>query len=248
MSPLRIVFFGSSDFAIPSLKALKAGGLVVSMSPFADANADIADVLLPIAPFTETGGSFVNAEGRLQSFHGVVKPLADTRPAWKVLRVLGNLLGLPGFNHETVEDVRKEALGDDAAALAARLDNRSSAAITVPVATRRAAGASTTSAASIMDGERIADVPIYAADLIVRRAFSLQHTADAAAPVVGVPTPLWGALRLGDKALVSSGAATAVVAAREDKWLAEGAVRIAAGHPALTAFGPMFGPVRVEAV
>ncbi|MFO1267847.1 MAG: NADH-quinone oxidoreductase subunit G, partial [Rubrivivax sp.] len=99
-----------------------------------------------------------------------------------------------------------------------------------------------------MDGERIADVPIYATDLIVRRAFSLQHTADAAVPVVGVPTPLWGALRLGDKALVSSGAATAVVAAREDKGLAEGAVRIAAGHPALAAFGPMFGPVRVEAV
>ncbi|MFO1269938.1 MAG: NADH-quinone oxidoreductase subunit NuoG, partial [Rubrivivax sp.] len=219
--------------AAAAKKALGDSGLVVSLTPFADANADVADVMLPIAPFTETGGSFVNAEGRLQSFHGVVKPLADTRPAWKVLRVLGNLLGLDGFNHETVEDVRKEALGDDAAALAARLDNRSSAAITVPAAPRRASGP------SVMDGERIADVPIYATDLIVRRAFSLQHTADAAAPVVGVPTPLWGALRLGDKALVSSGAATAVVAAREDKWLADGAVRIAAGHPALASFGPM---------
>ena len=66
--------------------------MVVTLSPF-KANLDISDVLLPIAPFTETSGSFVNAEGRLQSFHAVVRPLGDTRPAWKVLRVLGNLLG-----------------------------------------------------------------------------------------------------------------------------------------------------------
>ena len=70
------------------------------------------DVLLPIAPFTETPGTFVNAEGRVQSFHGVVKPRGETRPAWKVLRVLGNLLGLPGFEYETSEEVRDEALGD----------------------------------------------------------------------------------------------------------------------------------------
>ena len=73
---------------------------------------DCADVLLPIAPFTETSGTFVNAEGRVQSFHGVVKPLGDARPAWKVLRVLGNLLGLAGFGFETSEEVRAEALGD----------------------------------------------------------------------------------------------------------------------------------------
>ena len=80
-------------------------------------------MLLPIAPFTETSGTFVNAEGRLQSFHGVVKPLGETRPAWKVLRVLGNLLGLTGFDFETSDEVRAEALGDPTT-LAARLDNR----------------------------------------------------------------------------------------------------------------------------
>jgi len=218
-------------------KALKGGGLVVSLSPFADANADIADVMLPIAPFTETGGCFVNAEGRTQSFHGVVKPLADTRPGWKVLRVLANLLGLEGFNHETVEEVRAEALGDPSA-LGARLDNRSGA--TPAVQPHKPA-------ASVMDNERIADVPIYATDAIVRRAPALQHTADAAAPVVGVSTPLWGALRLKGKVLVSAGETTALMEAREDKTLAEGAVRIPAGHPAMAALGPMFGPVRIEA-
>ena len=68
-------------------------------------------MLLPIAPFTETSGTFVNTEGRVQSFQGVVQPLGETRPAWKVLRVLGNLLGLAGFDQQSAEDVRVEALG-----------------------------------------------------------------------------------------------------------------------------------------
>src|SRR5262245_52349139 len=85
------------DGADPSAAraALQGAGLVVALTPFRDAAVDNADVLLPIAPFTETAGTFVSAEGRVQSFVGVVPPLGQTRPAWKVLRVLGNLLGLP---------------------------------------------------------------------------------------------------------------------------------------------------------
>lgn len=70
-----------------ALQGLNKSEMVVTLSPF-KTNLDISDVLLPIAPFTETSGSFVNAEGRVQSFHAVVKPLGETRPAWKVLRVL----------------------------------------------------------------------------------------------------------------------------------------------------------------
>ena len=77
--------------AAAAQRALAGSGLVVVMTSFKDARVDNADVLLPIAPFTETAGSFVNAEGRVQSFQGVVKPAGDSRPAWKVLRVLGNL-------------------------------------------------------------------------------------------------------------------------------------------------------------
>ena len=222
--------------ATAAKKALEASGLVVSMTPFNDANADIADVMLPIAPFTETGGCFVNAEGRTQAFHGVVKPLGETRPAWKVLRVLANLLGLEGFNHETVEEVRAEALGDPAT-MGARLNNQSGAVMAVPAVPKPA---------SVMDCERFADVPIYATDALVRRAPALQHTADAAMPMIGVSTPLWGALRLKDKVLISAGDTTALMDAREDRTLAEGAVRIPAGHPAMAALGPMFGPVRIE--
>ena len=70
-----------------------------------------ADVLRPIAPFTETSGTFVNTEGRVQSFNGVMAPRGDTRPGWKVLRVLGNILQLEGFEYDTPEQVRAEAVG-----------------------------------------------------------------------------------------------------------------------------------------
>jgi NADH-quinone oxidoreductase subunit G len=216
--------------AAATRSALKGSGLVVSMSPFKDANAEFADVLLPVAPFTETGGAFVNAEGRLQAFHGVVKPLGDTRPAWKVLRVLGNLLGLPGFAQETVEEVRAEALGSD---FSQRLDNSPSEAIQPPPP-------------PVAGLERVADVPIYATDAVVRRAVSLQATADAADPVVGLPPGLFA--QFGPRVRVHQGAASAVLPAREDPTLAAGAVRIAAGHPLTATLGAMFGAVSVERV
>jgi NADH-quinone oxidoreductase subunit G len=145
--------------------ALAGSAMVVSLSPF-KANLAFSDVLLPIAPFTETSGSFVNAEGRLQSFHAVVKPAGDARPAWKVLRVLANMLGLPGFDFDTSLDVLKRAGFDGAAgsALVAQdqLSNQSDAAIDLTAASSEPAVAS-----------------IYQLDSIVRRATSLQLTVDA---------------------------------------------------------------------
>ncbi|MCE2907989.1 MAG: NADH-quinone oxidoreductase subunit NuoG [Burkholderiaceae bacterium] len=226
--------------AAATAAALAQSGLVVAMTAFFDGPdsplGQAADVLLPTAPFTETGGSFVNAEGRLQAFHGVVKPLAETRPGWKILRVLGNLLGLAGFEHDSVEAVRAEALGD-VATLAERLDN-DTATQPAPAALAAAPGGL----------ERIADVPIYATDMIVRRATSLQLTADAREPVAGIPPALWAQLGLadGDRVRVSQGQGHAVLAARRDDTLAPTAVRVAAGHPATAALGAMFGPLSVE--
>ena len=132
--------------------------MVVTLSPF-KANMDISDVLLPISPFTETAGSFINTEGRVQSFHGVVKPLGETRPAWKVLRVLGSMLHVPGFTFETIEEVRAQAIPADVQAL---LSNATSAAVDLTPATAEPAVAA-----------------IYQLDGLVRRASSLQLTADA---------------------------------------------------------------------
>jgi NADH-quinone oxidoreductase subunit G len=215
--------------------AMQAAEMVVVLTPFKNVANEFADVMLPIAPFTETSGTFVNAEGRVQSFHGVVKPLGDTRPAWKVLRVLGNTLGLKGFDFETSEDVRAEALGD-VATIAARLSNASASAATVVAA---ATGL-----------ERIADVPIYATDSLVRRATSLQLTADARAPFASLPLALWSKLGLtaGDKVRVSQGGAQAVLPAQLDATLADTAVRVPAGHADTASLGAMFGAISVEKV
>ena len=148
-----------------SVAALAQASMVVTLSPF-KANMAFSDVLLPIAPFTETSGSFVNAEGRVQSFHAVVKPLGETRPGWKVLRVLANLLGLPGFADESSQEVL-QSFGDavDAASghvAAGKLSNAVNASIDVSAAPGQPCTAS-----------------IYQLDGLVRRAASLQLTADA---------------------------------------------------------------------
>jgi NADH-quinone oxidoreductase subunit G len=143
--------------------------MVVTLSPF-KANMACSDVLLPIAPFTETAGTFINAEGRVQSFHGVVKPLGDTRPAWKVLRVLGNMLGLPSFDFESSQDVLAKAIKVDADMVpVAQLSNATKAAIRLDIAATEPVSAA-----------------IYQLDGLVRRAPSLQLTMDAKL-VEGVP-------------------------------------------------------------
>jgi NADH-quinone oxidoreductase subunit G len=158
-----------------AVAGLNKAQMVVTLSPF-KANLEFSDVLLPIAPFTETPGTFVNAEGRVQGFHAVVKPLGEARPAWKVLRVLANMLGLPGFDYESAQEVLTASRGAEHAPTTSvqggALGNATSAAIDLsPSAGRPAAAA------------------IYQLDSIVRRAPSLQLTADAkrAAALQGEP-------------------------------------------------------------
>lgn len=144
--------------------ALGRAQMVVSMNPF-KANMDFCDVVLPISPFTETSGTFVNAEGRLQSFHAVVKPLGETRPAWKVLRVLANMMSVPGFEFDSSQDVLTQISGSQNGLThlpADRLNNATVAVIDV----------SATSTLPVT-------AAIYQLDGIVRRASSLQMTADA---------------------------------------------------------------------
>jgi len=216
--------------------ALAACEMVVVMSSFkSDAANDYADVMLPIAPFAETSGTFVNAEGRVQSFHGVVKPLGETRPAWKLLRVLGNMLHVNGFDYDTSEQVKAAALGD-LATVPARLSNQTNASVQL---------------GSSEGLERITNLPIYNADALVRHAPSLQATADAAAPLVSLPAALWTSLGLADDAAsanvkVSQGEASAVLTAVRDTGLPATVVRVSAGHAATATLGAAFGPIRVD--
>ncbi|MGC4060094.1 MAG: NADH-quinone oxidoreductase subunit NuoG [Aquabacterium sp.] len=223
------------DTANPAaaMAAVQGAEMVVSLSSFKTSASDYADVILPIAAFAETSGTFVNAEGRVQSFHGSVKPQGDARPAWKVLRVLGTMLGLPGFAYETSEEVKAAALGD-IAALPSKLDNSTGAAINL--------------SASTGGLQRLADLPIYSADALVRRSPALQATADAKAPVASLPQALWAELGLaeGAKVKVSQDGGSAVLPAVLDASLPANVVRVPAGTAATATLGASFGTVRVD--
>ncbi len=217
-----------------AMVAMHAADLVVAMSAFRHRALDYADVLLPIAPFTETSGTFASTEGRVQSFRGAVKPQGDARPAWKVLRVLGNLLNLSGFDYDSSEAARDEALAgvDIASSLNNALHN-----MTVQIASGNA-----------KELQRVSDIPIYFADAVVRRAASLQRTRAAATPVMAMHSAELAKLGLqaGDAVKISQGEGSVRLFAAADDKLPAGAVRIAAGHTATAALGAMFGTVIVE--
>jgi NADH-quinone oxidoreductase subunit G len=221
---------------VTTMRTLQAAEFVVCLSPYKGRALDYADVLLPIAPWTETSGTFVNTEGRVQRFEAVVKPLGEARPAWKVLRVLGNLLGLSGFDFNDSAEVLLEALGETpTGSVQAFVDNTVDA---VPVEP----------APEEAPLERIADVPIYQTDAVVRRARSLQLTPDAAPPVARMNSRVIAALGLTGKANVvvrQTGAAVTLKLECDDR-LPDGCIRIPSGHPLTADLGPMFGPISVE--
>ena len=208
---------------------------MVYMSAFKHAPAlEYADVMLPLAPYTETAGTFVNIEGRVQSFNGVVKARGDARPAWKVLRVLGNVLNLDGFAYESSEAIRDEALGKGAELISGLDNGLNGVAISLPVA---AGGL-----------QRIADVPINFADPMSRRAPALQQTADSVVPAARINPETLAQIGVvaSDKVRVKQGSGEAVLVAMADNAVPPGCVRVAAAHASTAALGAMFGPISVE--
>ena len=224
-----------------AMAAMRSADMVVALSAYKHLATDYADVLLPIAPFSETSGSFVNTEGSVQSFRGAVKPLGEARPAWKVLRVLGNLLDLSGFDYDTSEAVRDEVLPKKEGAnnVADKLNNHI------------AGVALQTVTVSFNQGlQRVSDVPIYAADALVRRAVSLQATQDAATPCVVMHSSELKKLGVqsGEVVTVHQGKASIRLASRADDSMPAATARVAAGHMATSHLGAMFGTLTVEAI
>jgi NADH-quinone oxidoreductase subunit G len=227
------------DCADPAqaMQAMKGAEFVVALSPYQHGALDYAHALLPIAPFSETSGTFVSTEGRAQGFGGVVLPLAETRPAWKVLRVLGNLLGVSGFDFEGSDDVMRQvlAMGE----IASRLDNRLSGAPAAAQDRNDASGV-----------ERIGEVPTYRADAIVRRAPSLQKTRDGSSLAAAVNQAMWDrlGLRAGDQIGVSQGGPSVILDAVLDPKLPDQCVRVPAATQATAVLGAALGRVTVERV
>ena len=217
-----------------AMAAMRAADMVVVLSAYQHQASAYADVMLPIAPFTETSGTFVNTEGRAQSFKGAVRPLGEARPAWKVLRVLGNLLEVPGFDYDTSEAVRDEVL---AGYSSARLGNAVAGVALQALATSHVEGL-----------QRVSDVPIYSSDAVVRRAASLQKTHDAAMPVVTMHSSELAKLgvRAGDTVKVTQGDASVRLLVQANDRQPVRTARLAAGHAATAALGGMFGTISVE--
>ena len=216
-----------------ALAAMRAAEFVVACSPFRHAALDYAHVILPIGPFTETAGSFINTEGRLQSFVGVVRPFGESRPGWKVLRVLGGLLGLPAFDYDSAEDVRRKAL--EGVDIVARLSNA------VPPVTLTSAR---------LDGlQRIGEVPIHFADALARRSPPLSKTRDALPPSARMHPDTMRRIGVteGEQVRVKQGG-QALLKVIEDSGVPPDCVRIAAAHPLTADLGDLFGAVTLERV
>lgn len=214
-----------------AVETLRAARFTVALTPYKSAAESWADVMLPVGPYTETSGTFVNAQGTAQSFKATVPPFAQSRPAWKVLRVLGNLLDLPEFDEESSEAVRDAVLSQD---VAARLSN----VVKAPVGV-----------VQVPSGlQRVADVPIYRSDAIVRRAHALQQAPASAAPVARVHSVTLGAsgLQDGDKAKLASGTGEVLLTVRVDDRVPQNCVRVPVAFKETAALGASESILRME--
>ncbi|CAB3812981.1 NADH-quinone oxidoreductase subunit NuoG [Achromobacter denitrificans] len=220
-----------ADNGQQAIAALRGAQFAVALTPYRSAAAEWADVMLPVSPFTETSGTFVNAQGLAQSFKGTVAPFGQTRPAWKVLRVLGNVLHLAGFDDETSESVRD-------AVLAGGVESRLSNDIKAPLGLGQAGSGL----------ERVADVPIYRSDAMVRRSEPLQAAPASKKPAAAMNGRTLTSLGLtaGVKVRVTGGQGAVELETVQDDAVADRAVRISAAFENTAALGGAFGQISVE--
>jgi NADH-quinone oxidoreductase subunit G len=205
---------------------------VISLTSYVtEAHKTYADVLLPLATFAETAGTFVNCEGRWQSFTGMAAGHAEARPGWKLLRVLGNLLDQPGFEYMTVQQVT-----DEVRALCATATLNTKPAGYVPQ-----------QMAAIEGLQRVAELPPYAIDAIVRRATALQQTTDADCAPLTINSALAAQLGVsaGDQVVVTQGETNVTLPVTVDDGVATNCVVMPTAVAAVTALGPACGPLRL---
>ena len=220
--------------------AMAKAECVVALTAYKSEALDNADVLLPIAPFTETSGSFMSMEGRIQSFKAVVRPLGECRPAWKVLRVLANTLGLQGFDFESSEEVKDKIFDGEKPSNFARrhLNNNMKELVEIEVKIKSPGL------------QRIGEVPQYHADPIVRRSTPLQKTKYNIKRMARIHPDEMRLLGLneGDMVLVKQDRGSAILTVRRDEHVALGCVRVAAAHEDTIGLGDLMGDITVEKI
>jgi NADH-quinone oxidoreductase subunit G len=224
------------DFWNPGLaqQALQSADQVIALTAYRSASLEAcADLMLPIAGFAETSGTYVNAAGTWQSFLGVVNPLGEARPAWKVLRVLGNLLNLDGFDYISSEQVR-----DELATICTDVTLDNAVTVTTPLELH-----------STCEGlMRIGDVPLYAQDALVRRADALQHTHETrpAQIRINLAEAKRQGLETAEAALVTQNGNQASLPLEFDERVPDGCVWVSAALTGTEMLGGQFGEVTLE--
>jgi NADH-quinone oxidoreductase subunit G len=216
-----------------ALQALRSAGFVVSLTAYqTEMMKSYAHVMLPVGLFAETSGTFINNEGRSQSFNGVVLPAGEARPGWKILRVMGNLFNLPGFDYNTSVEVRDELQQIIAGMLPSNSGNwKLPASIT-----------------SDRHGlQRIADIPMNAIDPVTRRAKALQKTVDVTDGSAHINTTLARQLGLqaGDTARVEQYEQTLTLPVVIDDRVPDRCVLIHAAQPCHAQVGAWYGEIKL---
>ena len=218
--------------------AMAKAECVVALTAYKSQALENADILLPIAPFTETSGTYMSMEGRIQSFQAVTKPLGECRPAWKVLRVLANTLGLDGFDFNSSEEVKDKLFnGEKPSSVAWRsLNNNLKELVEIQVNIK------------IEGLQRIGEVPQYESDPIVRRSAPLQKTKYNIRPMARMCAEQMALLGLveGDVVLAKQDRGSAVLKVKLDNHVAKGCVRVAASHELTVGLGDLMGDITLE--
>jgi NADH-quinone oxidoreductase subunit G len=250
----------SQDVANPvaAMAALQGAQSVIALTAYASADLlDVADCLLPITPYTESAGTYINAEGRVQSHQAVVKPLGQARPAWKVLRVIGNLLGFKEFSAESAEQVRVTALSasteqtEQGEVFVTGLNNLLNTALNPLNFEQNGSNAmQTVMTAEGKRLERLALIPQYRTDPILRRAQSLQQTRSSlsCAAAMSASTLTRLGLTAGAPVVITQGESKAHLIAEIDNSVAENTVRIDSARTETASLGAMYGTVTLQAV
>jgi NADH-quinone oxidoreductase subunit G len=219
--------------------AMAAAECVIALTSYKSEALRDADVLLPIAPFTETSGTYTSMEGRVQSFAAVTRPLGECRPGWKVLRVLGNLLGLEGFDYESSEQVKDEVFDGEKPSKVVwnRLNNNLRVLFDIEIRPPS------------MKLQRIGDIPLYQTDGTVRRAPSLQAAGKNCTGYVSMNGKdiEEAGLKPGAMVRVTQNGESVILPLRRDDRLASGCARVPLG-PSTARLGDLFGEIRVEAI
>ncbi|WP_293644672.1 NADH-quinone oxidoreductase subunit NuoG [Thiolapillus sp.] len=213
------------------LSSAKVVALSTHISPWLE---QYADVVLPVAASLETSGSFVNLQGDVQSFNGAARPVGEARPAWKVLRVLGNLTNRQGFDYESSQDVLDEAL-ETVGEISPDNSLRAEPSLSVCLQ----AGD---------DLQRIGGVPLYSMDMLVRRSGALQHTPDAwkAGLRINADTASQLGLSDGGSAVLRQGEGELTLPLTVDERVPANCVWMPTGVPGSELLGEGFGAVSLE--